>query len=119
MSVKDVKAAEEIVNNMVQKNELVYAKETVLANAKSIQGLRAVFDEVRIIYGNLPFFLLCRSFLGVYGICLCGVKQFQGNEDLRIMTTLKPLLSLDSSDALFLELYPYQFFLWSLKGSFT
>ena len=46
MSVKEVKAAEEIVNNMVQKNELVYAKETSLATAKSIQGLRAVFDEV-------------------------------------------------------------------------
>ncbi|XP_005102630.1 alanine--tRNA ligase, cytoplasmic [Aplysia californica] len=46
MSVKEVKAAEEIVNNMVSRNELVYARETPLATAKAIQGLRAVFDEV-------------------------------------------------------------------------
>lgn len=46
MSVKEVKAAEEIVNNVVAKNEEVYAKETQLAVAKAIQGLRAVFDEV-------------------------------------------------------------------------
>ncbi|CAL1544361.1 unnamed protein product [Lymnaea stagnalis] len=46
MSVQEVKAAEEIVVNMVAKNEQVYAKETPLATAKTIQGLRAVFDEV-------------------------------------------------------------------------
>lgn len=59
MSVADVKAAEEIVNNMVKKNELVYAKETALAVAKNIQGLRAVFDEVypdpvRVVSVGIP-----------------------------------------------------------------
>ncbi|GFO25320.1 alanine--tRNA ligase, cytoplasmic-like [Plakobranchus ocellatus] len=59
MSVVDVKATEEIVNNMVKKNELVYAKETALAMAKSIQGLRAVFDEVypdpvRVVSVGIP-----------------------------------------------------------------
>ena len=46
MSVQEVKQAEEIVNKMAEKNEEVYAKESSLAVAKSIQGLRAVFDEV-------------------------------------------------------------------------
>ncbi|KAK7478207.1 hypothetical protein BaRGS_00030568 [Batillaria attramentaria] len=46
MKVKEVQTAEEIVNKMAAKNEEVYARETALAVAKSIQGLRAVFDEV-------------------------------------------------------------------------
>ena len=48
MSVKEVKSVEEIVNKMAEKNEGVFAKETALADAKSIQGLRAVFDEVNL-----------------------------------------------------------------------
>uniref|UniRef100_A0A0B7ARJ2 Alanine--tRNA ligase n=1 Tax=Arion vulgaris TaxID=1028688 RepID=A0A0B7ARJ2_9EUPU len=59
MSVKEVKAAEEIVQNIVNKNELVYAKETSLSVAKTIQGLRAVFDEVypdpvRVVSVGIP-----------------------------------------------------------------
>ena len=46
MSVKEVKETEEIVNQMAAKNEEVFARDTALALAKSIQGLRAVFDEV-------------------------------------------------------------------------
>uniref|UniRef100_A0A2C9JU01 Alanine--tRNA ligase n=1 Tax=Biomphalaria glabrata TaxID=6526 RepID=A0A2C9JU01_BIOGL len=46
MTVQEVKTAEEIVKNIVAKNEVVYARETPLAVAKTIQGLRAVFDEV-------------------------------------------------------------------------
>ncbi|KAK3603819.1 hypothetical protein CHS0354_042820 [Potamilus streckersoni] len=46
MTVEEVKAVEEIVNNMAKKNEVVYAKNAELAVAKEIQGLRAVFDEV-------------------------------------------------------------------------
>jgi alanyl-tRNA synthetase len=49
MSVAEVKKTEEIVNEMAAKNELVYAKDSPLAVAKTIQGLRAVFDEVIII----------------------------------------------------------------------
>jgi len=46
LNAKEIKAAEEICNNMVGRNEEVYAKETSLATAKAIAGLRAVFDEV-------------------------------------------------------------------------
>ena len=45
MTVAQVKKAEETANELIQKNEEVYAKETPLALAKAIQGLRAVFDE--------------------------------------------------------------------------
>lgn len=46
MTVQEVKETEEIVNKMAVRNEPVYTKDTALAVAKSIQGLRAVFDEV-------------------------------------------------------------------------
>ncbi len=52
MSVAEVKATEEVVNNMVNRNDIVYAKEVPLATA--IQGLWAVFAEVC---------LMCRSFI--------------------------------------------------------
>ena len=50
MSAIQVKAAEVIANEISKKNDKVFAKETPLAQAKAIQGLRAVFDEV------CPFF---------------------------------------------------------------
>ena len=50
MTTKQIKEAEDICNEMVQKNELVYALDTPLAQAKAIQGLRAVFDEVRSMH---------------------------------------------------------------------
>jgi len=45
MKVEDVRRVENICNEAVQKQLTVYAKETPLAVAKAIQGLRAVFDE--------------------------------------------------------------------------
>ncbi|CAG2248862.1 AARS [Mytilus edulis] len=45
MSVKDVRLLK-ILQLMAFKNEAVFARETPLSDAKSIQGLRAVFDEV-------------------------------------------------------------------------
>lgn len=57
MSVKDVKAVEDIVNNVASKNEAVFARETPLSDAKSIQGLRAVFDEVSSGFINCYFYM--------------------------------------------------------------
>lgn len=49
MTTEQVKQAEEIANEMIEKKGKVYAKDTPLAQAKSIQGLRAVFDEVSTV----------------------------------------------------------------------
>lgn len=46
MTVPEVKNTEDIVNEVIGKNQQIYAKESALADAKAIQGLRAVFDEV-------------------------------------------------------------------------
>lgn len=46
MSVAQVKEAELVANEVITKNEEVYAKEAPLPNAKAVQGLRAVFGEV-------------------------------------------------------------------------
>ena len=59
MTVAQVKKAEEVANELINKNEEVYAKETPLALAKAIQGLRAVFDEtypdpVRVVSIGVP-----------------------------------------------------------------
>jgi len=59
MTVAQVKKAEETANELIQKNGEVYAKETPLALAKAIQGLRAVFDEtypdpVRVVSIGVP-----------------------------------------------------------------
>ncbi|XP_078608901.1 alanine--tRNA ligase, cytoplasmic-like isoform X2 [Branchiostoma floridae x Branchiostoma japonicum] len=45
MTTAQIKEAEKICNEIIKKNEQVYAKEAALAQAKAIQGLRAVFDE--------------------------------------------------------------------------
>ena len=59
MTIAQVKKAENVANEMIDKNEEVYAKETPLALAKAIQGLRAVFDEtypdpVRVVSVGVP-----------------------------------------------------------------
>ncbi|XP_055943134.1 alanine--tRNA ligase, cytoplasmic-like [Argiope bruennichi] len=46
MTVAQVKEAELVANEVISKNEEVYAKEAPLPNAKAVQGLRAVFGEV-------------------------------------------------------------------------
>jgi alanyl-tRNA synthetase len=45
MTPAQVKAAEEITNKKISLNEPVFAKEASLSVAKSIKGLRAMFDE--------------------------------------------------------------------------
>lgn len=59
MSVEQVKATEALCNAVIDQNEPVYAKESSLAVAKAIQGLRAVFDEtypdpVRVVSLGIP-----------------------------------------------------------------
>lgn len=59
MSVEQVKNTEMSAKSMVEKNEQVFAKESSLAIAKTIQGLRAVFEEtypdpVRIVSIGVP-----------------------------------------------------------------
>ena len=54
-----VKQTERIANEMIAKNEEVYAKESALAVAKAVQGLRAVFEEtypdpVRVVSIGIP-----------------------------------------------------------------
>jgi len=47
MTSSQIKAAEEICNEQSRTSLTVYSRIVSLAQAKSIQGLRAVFDEVR------------------------------------------------------------------------
>lgn len=59
MSVEQVKATEGLCNAVIDENEPVYAKESSLAVAKAIQGLRAVFEEtypdpVRVVSIGIP-----------------------------------------------------------------
>jgi len=59
LTVGQVKEAEEIANRMVLENHKVYAKDSELALAKAVQGLRAVFDEfypdpVRVVSIGVP-----------------------------------------------------------------
>merc|ERR1719219_2076415 len=59
LSVEQVKKVEDIANEMIDKNQEIYAKEAPLAVAKTIQGLRAVFDEtypdpVRVVSVGIP-----------------------------------------------------------------
>ncbi len=59
LTIAQVKAVEGAANDMIGKNEEVFAKESPLAVAKTIQGLRAVFDEtypdpVRVVSIGVP-----------------------------------------------------------------
>lgn len=59
MTAKQVKETEESTNKVIAKNEQVFAKEAPLFMAKSIRGLRAMFDEaypdpVRVVCVGVP-----------------------------------------------------------------
>jgi len=59
MTPAQVKAAEEVTNKKILLNEQVFAKEASLGVAKSIRGLRAMFDEaypdpVRVVSVGVP-----------------------------------------------------------------
>lgn len=59
MSVQQVKEAEFAARELISKNHPVYAKDAKLAEAKAVQGLRAVFNEtypdpVRVVSIGIP-----------------------------------------------------------------
>ncbi|XP_043251485.1 alanine--tRNA ligase, cytoplasmic isoform X1 [Colletes gigas] len=59
MTAEQVKEVEEITNKMIKEKKKVYTKESNLALAKTIQGLRAMFEEtypdpVRIVSIGIP-----------------------------------------------------------------
>lgn len=88
MSTEDIKKSEEITNKMIQEKKPVYAKESPLAVAKAIQGLRAVFDEtypdpVRIVSIGIPVENLLADPSGPAGsvtsIEFCGGTHLQNS----------------------------------------
>ncbi|XP_017484302.1 PREDICTED: alanine--tRNA ligase, cytoplasmic-like [Rhagoletis zephyria] len=59
MTSAQIKNAEQIARELIDKNEEVYAKDSPLSAAKAVKGLRAVFDEtypdpVRIVSIGVP-----------------------------------------------------------------
>eukprot|EP00079_Xenopus_tropicalis_P024642 XP_012817515.1 PREDICTED: alanine--tRNA ligase, cytoplasmic isoform X2 [Xenopus tropicalis] len=59
MSTQEIRKTEEIANDIIKENKVVYALDCSLAEAKAIQGLRAVFDEtypdpVRVVSIGIP-----------------------------------------------------------------
>lgn len=59
MTAEQVRKVEEIASNMIKGNKKIYAKESNLALAKTIQGLRAMFEEtypdpVRVVSIGIP-----------------------------------------------------------------
>uniref|UniRef100_A0A6B2E6C0 Alanine--tRNA ligase n=1 Tax=Phlebotomus kandelakii TaxID=1109342 RepID=A0A6B2E6C0_9DIPT len=59
LTIEQVQGIEEVVNDFSRRNVRIYAKETSLGLAKTIQGLRSVFDEVypdpvRVIAFEVP-----------------------------------------------------------------
>ncbi|XP_076283267.1 alanine--tRNA ligase, cytoplasmic isoform X1 [Lasioglossum baleicum] len=73
MTPEQVKQVEEITNNLVKEKKKVYAKESSLALAKTIQGLRAMFEEtypdpVRIVSIGVPVEDLEKDPLGPYAM---------------------------------------------------
>ena len=59
MNAKQIKQTEKICNDIIAKRPDVYAKNSSLAQAKAVQGLRAVFDEtypdpVRVVSIGYP-----------------------------------------------------------------
>ncbi|XP_012347711.1 alanine--tRNA ligase, cytoplasmic isoform X2 [Apis florea] len=59
MTTEQIRKVEEITNNIINENKMVYAKECNLGLAKTIQGLRAMFEEtypdpVRVVSIGIP-----------------------------------------------------------------
>ena len=82
MNAKQVKQVEDICNDVSRQNQTVYAMDAPLAQAKAIQGLRAVFDEVTVelLYCDCAWFIswylsgVHRMIVGI--VCTCHAKMF-------------------------------------------
>ncbi|KZC13585.1 PREDICTED: alanine--tRNA ligase, cytoplasmic [Dufourea novaeangliae] len=73
MTSEQVKQVEEITNTIVKEKKKVFAKESSLALAKTIQGLRAMFEEtypdpVRVVSIGVPVEDLENDPLGPYAV---------------------------------------------------
>lgn len=91
MTVDQVRKTEEHVNEMASQNAIVYAKEAELSVAKSIQGLRAMFDEVypdpvRIVSIGIPVEDLVADPMGPGGtktsVEFCGGTHIQTSKHI-------------------------------------
>ena len=67
-----VKSAELLGQEMVTRNEPVFAKDSPLAAAKAVQGLRAVFDEVRLCCVAVDMAVMLFLIADVSGSSACG-----------------------------------------------
>jgi len=59
MSPEQIRMTEAITNSLIKENKQIYTKESNLALAKTIQGLRAMFEEtypdpVRVVSIGVP-----------------------------------------------------------------
>ncbi|XP_053305249.1 alanine--tRNA ligase, cytoplasmic [Spea bombifrons] len=88
MSTQEIRKTEEIANQLIQENKVVYALDCPLAEAKAIQGLRAVFDEtypdpVRVVSVGIPVETLIADPSGPAGsvtsVEFCGGTHLQNS----------------------------------------
>ncbi|KAM9607486.1 alanine--tRNA ligase, cytoplasmic isoform 2-T5 [Trichechus inunguis] len=88
MSTEQIKEAEEIANQMIEAAKPVYTQDCLLAAAKAIQGLRAVFDEtypdpVRVVSIGVPVSELLEDPSGPAGsltsVEFCGGTHLQNS----------------------------------------
>ncbi|NXD15457.1 SYAC protein, partial [Nothocercus nigrocapillus] len=88
LSTQEIKKVEGIANQIIEEEKTVYAKDCVLAAAKAIQGLRAVFDEtypdpVRVVSIGIPVEELLADPSGPAGsitsIEFCGGTHLQNS----------------------------------------
>lgn len=86
-----------IANELISKNEEVYAKDASLAVAKTIQGLRAVFDEtypdpVRVVSIGVPVTTLEQDPTGPAGaqtsVEFCGGTHLRRSGIFDVLTLL-------------------------------